>query len=117
MSSNYLERFPELKIFLQDLEERLLRSHLPPDKIILDDYDVMKMLKISKRKLADMRAKRQIKFHPTGKKPAEFKAYLNGKNFIVKGSRGGKNYYTLQGVLDYIETSTIDPIVNKINLK
>jgi len=117
MSQSFFDQFPEMKIFLQDLEERFLRSHLPPDKIILDDYDVMKMLKISKRKLADMRAKRQIKFHPTGKKPAEFKAFLNGKNFIVKGSRGGKNYYTLQGLLDYVQTSTIDPIVNKTNLK
>jgi hypothetical protein len=116
MSSNYLERFPELKIFLHDLEERFLRSHLPPDKIILDDYDVMKMLKISKRKLADMRAKRQIKFHPTGKKPAEFKAYLNGKYFIVKGSRGGKNYYTLQGVMDYVESITVNPLSNQVNL-
>ena len=116
MTRNYLERFPELKIFLQDLEERFLRSHLPPDKIILDDYDVMKMLKISKRKLADMRAKRQIKFHPTGKKPAEFKAFLNGKNFIVKGSRGGKNYYTLQGLMNYIESFTVNPLSNQVNL-
>jgi len=116
MTTNYLERFPEMKIFLQDLEERFLRSHLPPDKIILDDYDVMKMLKISKRKLADMRAKRQIKFHPTGKKPAEFKAFLNGKNFIVKGSRGGKNYYTLQGLMNYIESFTVNPLSNQVNL-
>lgn len=116
MSQSFFDQFPEMKIFLQDLEERFLRSHLPPDKIILDDYDVMKMLKISKRKLADMRAKRQIKFHPTGKKPAEFKAFLNGKNFIVKGSRGGKNYYTLQGLMNYIESFTVNPLSNQVNL-
>lgn len=116
MTTNYLERFPELKLFLQDLEERFLRSHLPPDQIILDDYDVMKMLKISKRKLADMRAKRQIKFHPTGKKPVEYIGYRNGKSLKVKGTRGGKNYYTLQAVLDYVQNITVDPISNQVNL-
>lgn len=116
MTTNYLERFPELKLFLQDLEERFLRSHLPPDQIILDDYDVMKMLKISKRKLADMRAKRQIKFHPTGKRPVEYRGYRNGKPVKVKGTRGGKNYYTLQAVLDYVQSITVDPISNQVNL-
>ena len=116
MNKNYLEQFPELKLFLQDLEERFLRSHLPPEQIILDDFDVMKMLKISKRKLADMRAKRQIKFHPTGKRPVEYRGCRNGNPIKVKGTRGGKNYYTLQAVLDYVQSTTVDPLVNKINL-
>ena len=116
MNKNFLDRFPELKIFLQDLEERFLRSHLPPDQIILDDFDVMKMLKISKRKLADMRAKRQIKFHPTGKSNVQYRGYRNGNPINVKGKRGGKNYYTLQAVLDYVQSITVDPLVNKITL-
>jgi hypothetical protein len=116
MTTNYLERFPELRLFLQDLEERFLRSHLPPDKIILDDYDVMQMLKISKRKLADMRAKRLIKFHPTGKRSVEYKSNRNPNPEKVRDSRGGKNYYTLQGVLDYVQSKTVNPISEKINL-
>ncbi len=114
MSSNYLERFPELKGFLDDLEERFLRSHLPADKIILDDTDIMKMLKISKRKLADMRAKREIQFHPTGPSVISSKKNKLVVPLATRGKRAGKIYYTLQGALDYVKSTTVKSISQQI---
>ena len=116
MIKKYLDRFPELEEFLNDIEERLLRSQLPPERVILDDFDVMKMLKISKRKLADLRANRQIRFHPTGMNVSMSKKSTNKQIVDLKGKRAGKIYYTLNGVLDYVQSTTIDPISKKSRL-
>lgn len=90
-------------------------SSLPPEFIILDDFDVMRILNISKRKLAQLRADRLIEFHPTGKtkhKLNKVQLLLDAKN---KGRRAGKIYYTLKGVIDYVMTTTVTPIFNHVN--
>ncbi len=110
MTRSYLERFPELQYFIEDLEERFLRSHLPADQIILDDVDVQKLLKISRRKLSDMRAKRQIQFHPTGEMPDEKMNKLKSSPVSVKGVKSSKIYYTMAAVLAYAKRNTVNPI-------
>ena len=116
MAQTYLHRFPELKGFLDDIEERFLRSQLPPSKIILDDTDVMRMLKISKRKLAELRAKREIRFHPTGKSSTQKNNFSKAGTATTKGRRAGKIYYTLDGVLEYIQRTTVKSILEKTKI-
>lgn len=93
----------------------ILKFQLPADEIILDDVDVTGLLKISKRKLADLRAKRLIEFHPTSDlSEAELEAFLkSGKGRGVKSS---KIYYKLQGVLDYVNRHTVPPIYKQNRL-
>jgi|SanBayMetagenome_1026888.scaffolds.fasta_scaffold92643_1 hypothetical protein len=110
MAQPYTTRFPELNQFLNDIEDRFQRSQLPPESVILDDLDVMRMLKISKRKLAQLRADRLIQFYRTGR---------NGKtprpDRPASARRSGKIYYTLKGVMDYINQFKVAPI-NKSKL-
>ena len=77
---------------------------LPADKIIMDTWDTIRYLKISQRKLAQLRADRLIRFYIPGLK-MEPKAAKK-----EKGKRSGKIYFTLQDVLDYVKSNPIDPI-------
>lgn len=89
-------------------------SFIPPGDlrlIILDEYEVLKILRISKRKLAQLRADREIEFHPTGGKRYSNKALQNALDSKSRGNRAGRIYYTLQGVIDYIKRYTIKPTV------
>lgn len=104
----------EAKEFL--LENSASLSGLPPELSILDDFDVLDLLKISKRKLAQLRADREIEFHPTGKLKGKSKKLVDAINVKSKGKRAGKIYYTLKGVIDYVKTSTVMPIFKQKNL-
>ena len=102
MAQHYTERFPELKGFLEDLDERYIRSQLPDDKVILDDVDVQRMLKISKRKLVQLRSERQIKYYRTE---------IGGKGLTSsRGRRSGKIYYLLADVLSYVKRNPVTTI-------
>lgn len=108
---NYLARFPELVEFLADIENVLHRSQLPPEAIIMDDFDVCKMLKISKRKLAQLRADRLIEFYRTGIN-RESHSYMKSNS----RKRAGKIYYTLQNILDYLNRFKVKPITRSKKL-
>jgi hypothetical protein len=104
---------------IQELTEKINQfssTPLQPEYIILDDVDVMNILKISKRKLFELRQKREIEFYPTGEIRNKDKRLKNAISEKSKGKRAGKIYYTLRGVLNYILRYTVAPLYSQINL-
>ena len=93
MNNLYL-KFPELKQFLNDIEERQMRASRDPQEVILDDVDFCALLKISRRKSAEIRAKREIRYYKSG----------------------GKIYYLLSDVLAYIKRNAIPSIYEQSKL-
>jgi hypothetical protein len=93
--NNLYIKFPELKQFLIDIEERQMRAFRDPKEVILDDYDFCKLLKISKRKSAEIRARREIRYYKSG----------------------GKVYYILSDVLEYIKRNAFPSIYESIKFK
>jgi hypothetical protein len=98
------------------LENSASLSGLPPELTILDDFDVQDLLKISKRKLAQLRADRKIEYHPTGRCKIKSKKLEEELTQKSKGKRAGKIYYTLKGVIDYVKTTTVIPIFIQNNI-
>lgn len=56
-------KHPELKDFFYLIRYEMQQAQRPADEIILDDEDVMRHLKISKRKLQYLKAGGHIPFH------------------------------------------------------
>ena len=92
---NYSERWPELKDFIKDVEERFNNALRPPHEVILDDLQFQEMLHISKRHAAFLREERKI----TYSKPS------------------GKIYYKLSDVLDYVNRNRVEAVINTSNTK
>ena len=88
MSINIYNRWPELKEFLLELDQRTLRNTRDASEVILDDVDFCKYLHISKRKTAELRAQRKIRYSKTG----------------------GKIYYFLSDILEYVRKNAIPAI-------
>jgi hypothetical protein len=78
---NYLRHCDEAKEILSWIKSEILQLQRPANEIILDDYDLQKFLKCSKRKTAELRERRVITFM----KP------------------DGKVYYRLSDVLNYLD--------------
>ena len=117
MKIHYTDRWPELKGLVDEIDEKISRVSLPADQVILDDVDVMNMLKISKRKLATLRAERRIKFYrtdddPPPKKIKSQKALEN----IQKVRRKSKIYYFLSDVVAYVKRNPVNPISNNFKI-
>ena len=90
-------RYPELKEFVHILKYEVQQAQRPADEIILDDNDVMHLLKISKRKLQYMKAELTIPFHtPPG---------------------GVRTYYLLSDVLAWLKQSRTESISNNLTIK
>jgi hypothetical protein len=85
------KRYPELKEFIHVLRHEVQQTQRPADEIILDDNDVMKTLKISKRKLQYLKADGVI---PTHKLEPD----------------SSRTYYLLGDILDILKKNRIDPI-------
>ena len=92
MSLNIYNRWPELKEFLLELDQRNLRSTRDASEVILDDVDFCKYLNISKRKSAELRAQRKIRYSKTG----------------------GKFYCFLSDILEYVRKNAI-PVIETSN--
>lgn len=89
------KRWPELEFILQEIDERIYKALRPAEEVIHDDVDLRIILKISKRQAAKLRAEKRITY---------FKS-------------GGKIYYTLADILQYVKkhkVSAIDlPLLNQ----
>ena len=68
MNSEIFHRYPELKEILGLFRNEIQKNQLPPERVILDDQDVMRMLKISKRRLQYMKSDGSIPYHTIGKR-------------------------------------------------
>lgn len=61
-------RYPELREILDEVIKESQQLLRPAEQVILDDTDLQKILKCSKRTTADMRARRAITYYkPEGK--------------------------------------------------
>lgn len=117
MKTHYTDRWPELKGLVDEIDEKISRVSLPADQVILDDVDVMRILKISKRKLAQLRAERKIKFYPTDYDPPPKKIkLLKAQEILKKGKRKSKIYYVLIDVLNYVKRNPVNPISNNFKI-
>jgi hypothetical protein len=82
---------PNAQEFIREIREEFQKSQKPPDQIILDETDLCNMLHISKRHAADLRKEGKLKY----------------------AKDGGKIYYKLSWVIDYIDNHTIRPPSSK----
>ncbi len=70
----------------------------PPNEVILDDEDVMRILKISKRKLQYLKADRVLPFH-------------------TLDPDSPRTYYLLSDILEILSENRIDSLANKSRIK
>jgi len=84
-------KHPGWEELIRQIKYQIEQAQRPADQIILDDVDLCKMLKVSKRTTATLRANGQITFYKCG----------------------GKIIYKLSDVLAYIDRNKGgDPISN-----
>ena len=79
--------------FLREIRSVLQTAQRPPDQVILDEVELCEMLHISKRHAADLRAEGKLRY----------------------AKDGGKLYYKLSWVLEYIDRYTVTPPASFIN--
>ena len=91
----YEQRYPWLKEFVSDMDERLSRAHRPASEVILDDLDLQQILKNSKRKTAQLRAQRQITYYKDD----------------------GKIYYFLSDVIAYVSRHKVPAYWENLKFK
>lgn len=93
MSRDDFFRSPSAQEFLRELRHEIQRVHRPPEQVVLDETDLCNLLRISKRHAADLRREGKLRF----------------------SKDGGKIYYKLSWVLEYIEAYRIDPPTSYLN--
>jgi hypothetical protein len=95
MYNRLLSQNPQLEELLRAILHEVEQAKRPAEEVILDDIDLQKMLKCSKRKTAQLREQRAI----TYSKP------------------DGKVYYTLADVLEYVRRNEVPAIIATIKFK
>lgn len=117
MKSHYTDRWPELKSFIDEVDERISRVSLPADQVILDDLDVQRTLKISKRKLAQLRAERKIKYYfSDDETPIPKNGSKTAMEDQLKGKRRGKIYYLYCDIIAYVKRNPVTTIFENLKL-
>jgi hypothetical protein len=92
-----LQKYPELKEFILILRHEIQQAQRPANEILLDDNDVMKMLKISKRKLQYLKSGGSIPYHtPAG---------------------GVRTYFLLSDILEWVKISRTESLNNNLKFK
>lgn len=91
-------KHPELREFFHLIRYEIQQAQRPADEIILDDEDVMRQLKISKRKLQYLKADNIIPIH-----------YLEPD--------GPRTYYLLSDILQILKENRIESITNSKRIK
>jgi hypothetical protein len=92
---NYANMFNSCQAqdFVRELRRAVEKAQRPPDQVILDEVALCEMLHISKRHAADLRAEGKLRY----------------------AKDGGKLYYKLSWVLEYIDKYTVKPPASFIN--
>ena len=94
ISTENFFKSPSAEEFLKELRHEVLKAQRPADQVILDEVDFCKFLKICKRHAANLRA----------------------SGAITYSKAGGKIYYRLSDVLDFIEKNKIKCIDRTRNI-
>src|SRR5262245_53784444 len=98
MTNTILNRYPELKELFYQFRYCIQHAQRQAEEIILDDQDVMRQLKISKRKLQYLKAKGSIPYH-----------------FFEAG--GTRTYYLLSDILDILKENRVESVSNTKKIK
>ena len=93
-----LLKYPELRDLIYLIRYEIQQAQRPADEIILDDEDVMRHLKISKRKLQYLKADKVIPIH-----------------FFEPGSP--RTYYLLSDILQILKENRVESITNEKRIK
>jgi len=90
-------RLPQWQELIRNIKYEIAQAQRPPDQIILDDPELCKTLKLSKRTIASLRADKEIAFHTCGR----------------------RILYKLSDVLEYVDKNRVeaDPIKAKSRIK
>lgn len=91
-----LERYPFLKELIGIFRYEVQQAQRPANQVVLNDEDVLKMLKISKRKLQSMRSDNLIPFSRPIPKSA--------------------CYYLLSDILEWLKKSRVEAVNLRIKL-
>jgi hypothetical protein len=95
MDHSLFHKHPELKEFFLLMRHEIQHAQRPADEIILCDEDVMKILKISKRKLQYMKSERSISYS------------------LLKT----RSYYLLSDILEILKETRIEGFAKDIRIK
>ena len=90
-------RLPEWHDLIGRIKYEFTQIQRPADQIMLNDSELCKMLKLSKRTIASLRANKEIAFHTCGR----------------------RILYKLSDVLEYVDRNRVDadPIKAKSRIK
>jgi len=84
---------PEAQEFFRELKSEVLKFQRPADQVIIDEVELCNILHISKRHAADLRREGKIKY----------------------AKDGGKLFYKLSWILDYIDFYKVEPPHSKLS--
>ena len=87
------DRYPDLKELIRAFRHEMQQAQRPSNEVILDDVDVMKLLKISKRTLCTLRARHEIPFY--------------------QPRPHSSSYYILADILEWLNESKIESFRSK----
>jgi hypothetical protein len=93
MKAEEFFKSPSAQDFFRELRNEYLKTQRPADQVILDETDLCALLHISKRHASDLRREGKIRY----------------------SKDGGKLFYKLSWVLEYIEAYRIDPPTSYLN--
>ena len=86
MPRNEIFKSPEAQEFIREIKSEVLKFQRPADQVIIDEVEMCSMLHISKRHAADLRKEGKIQY----------------------AKDGGKLFYKLSWILEYIDRNRID---------
>ena len=96
--SSIFLKHAELKELAYVIHNEIQQAKRPPNEIILDDNDVMYMLKISKRRLQYLKSDRILTYHKLD-------------------SSSHRTYYLLSDILEILKSNRTEALSNEIRIK
>ena len=93
MPRNEIFKSPEAQEFIRELKCEVLKFQRPADQVIIDEVELCNILHISKRHAADLRREGKIKY----------------------AKDGGKLFYKLSWILDYVDFYKVEPPHSKLS--
>jgi hypothetical protein len=92
MMRNNIFDSPAAQEFMREFKSEVLKFQRPADQVIIDEVELCSILHISKRHAADLRKEGKIRY----------------------SKDGGKLFYKLSWVLEYIDKHRVEPPVSSL---
>lgn len=94
MMRNNIFDSPAAQEFMRELKSEVLKFQRPADQVIIDEVELCSILHISKRHAADLRKEGKIRY----------------------SKDGGKLFYKLSWVLEYVDKYIVEPPTSFLNI-